>query len=69
LWNTSVGSLKPRWYELARVEVVDRSALERQRGEQFLPALLTEHLHELFVDVEVVFDRGLARAGDEEDPP
>ena len=53
---------------LAGVEVLHRRALEGEIGEQLLLAALPERLHELFVDVEVVLDRGLALPGDEQDP-
>ena len=63
------GVAEPERLALPRVEVVHRRAFEGERGEQLLLALLAQHLHELFVDVEVVFNRGLPRTGDEEDPP
>src|SRR5205814_9161240 len=49
---------------LTRVEVLNVGAFERQRREQLLFTALTQQLHQLFVDVEMVLERSLARAGD-----
>ena len=54
---------------LTRVEVLHVGALELQRGEQFFLAVFTKQLHQLFVDVEMILERRLARAGDEQDAP
>jgi hypothetical protein len=51
---------------LPRVEVPHRGPFERQLGQQLLLARFAERLDQLAVEVEMVLDRGLARAGDEQ---
>jgi len=53
---------------LPRVEVLHARPFEGERFKQLLLPVLAQQLHELAVHVEVVFDRRLARAGDEEQP-
>ena len=54
---------------LPRVEVLDLGALDLQRGEQFFLAAFPKQLHQLFVHVEMVFERGLSGSSDKEDAP
>jgi hypothetical protein len=59
---------QPERPALPRVKVLHRRAFERQRLEQLFFAAFAERLYELFVDVEMIFDRCLPRSRHEQNP-